>query len=65
MSDTAFSLSAARPGIFARLRATFAEYREYSRTVAELQALSDRELRDLGISRYVIPEIAREAVRSK
>ncbi len=35
--------------------------RTYSRTVAELVALTDRELADLGISRMSIPDIAREA----
>ena len=35
--------------------------RLYNKTVAELNALSDRELADLGISRLGITEIAREA----
>ena len=35
--------------------------RVYTRTVAELNALTDRELTDLGISRHTITEIAREA----
>jgi uncharacterized protein YjiS (DUF1127 family) len=35
--------------------------RVYSQTVAELNALTDRELADLGISRLGIAEIAREA----
>lgn len=35
--------------------------RVYTRTVAELNALSDRELADLGISRLGITDIAREA----
>ncbi|WP_135451044.1 MULTISPECIES: DUF1127 domain-containing protein [Tabrizicola] len=37
----------------------------YLRTVAELNALTDRELADLGIARISIPEIAREAAYGK
>ena len=39
--------------------------RVYAHTVAELNALTDRELADLGISRFSIPEIAREAAYGK
>jgi uncharacterized protein YjiS (DUF1127 family) len=39
--------------------------RTYARTVAELNALTDRELTDLGISRLSIPEIAHEAAYGK
>ena len=39
--------------------------RVYTRTVAELNALTDRELTDLGISRLSVPEIAREAAYGK
>jgi len=35
--------------------------RVYMRTVAELNALTDRELADLGIARALITEIAHEA----
>lgn len=42
-----------------------AQRRTYQRTVAELNALTDRELADLGISRISIPEIAREAAYGK
>lgn len=37
----------------------------YARTVAELNALTDRELADLGISRFSIADIAREAAFGK
>ncbi len=37
----------------------------YLRTVAELNALTDRDLTDLGISRLGIAEIAREAAYGK
>ncbi|HLQ17783.1 MAG TPA: DUF1127 domain-containing protein [Tabrizicola sp.] len=39
--------------------------RVYSRTVAELNSLTDRELADLGISRLGITDIAREAAYGK
>ena len=39
--------------------------RTYARTVAELTALTDRDLTDLGISRLSIPEIAHEAAYGK
>jgi uncharacterized protein YjiS (DUF1127 family) len=39
--------------------------RTYARTVAELNALTDRELTDLGISRLSIPDIAHEAAYGK
>jgi uncharacterized protein YjiS (DUF1127 family) len=62
----------ARGGLLARLAylkdgvATALQQRRiYARTVAELTALSDRELNDLGISRLSIPEIAQEAAYGK
>ncbi|WP_128515740.1 DUF1127 domain-containing protein [Tabrizicola thermarum] len=42
-----------------------AQRRVYAQTVAELNALTDRELADLGISRLRIAEIAREAAYGK
>ena len=38
-------------------------YRRYRETVEELSRLSDRELDDLGISRYEIESIARTSVQ--
>jgi uncharacterized protein YjiS (DUF1127 family) len=62
----------ARGGLLARIAllkdgvATALQQRRiYTRTVAELNALSDRELGDLGISRLSIPEIAHEAAYGK
>jgi uncharacterized protein YjiS (DUF1127 family) len=62
----------ARKGLLDRLAAlkdsiaTAIQSRQvYLRTVAELNALTDRELADLGISRISIPEIAREAAYGK
>jgi uncharacterized protein YjiS (DUF1127 family) len=39
----------------------FKDWRSYRRTIAELSALSNRELSDLGISRSDIPFVARKA----
>jgi len=50
---------------FSALRATAQEalgrHRVYRQTLQELDALNDRELADLGISRSDIPRISREA----
>lgn len=45
--------------IFSR---SFARWRTYRNTVAELNSLSQRELDDLGIGRGDIKRIARQAV---
>jgi uncharacterized protein YjiS (DUF1127 family) len=39
--------------------------RSYYNSVAELSAMSDRDLADIGISRADIPAIARQAARAK
>jgi uncharacterized protein YjiS (DUF1127 family) len=49
-------------GWLARARKAFAEHRRYLQTVAELEALTDRELSDLGIARFAIRDIARDSV---
>jgi len=54
-----------QPGIFARLRQRFAEYRAYLATYDELNALNDRELADIGLSRLNVRDVAREAVYAK
>ena len=51
----------ATSGLFARIARAFADYRVYAETRNELEALSDRELADLGISRLNITTIARDA----
>ncbi len=43
------------------LRASAAQRRAYNRTLRELQALSNRDLADLGFHYSEIPRIAREA----
>ena len=52
----------AATGIFARLQHAWADYRAFVETRAELDALSDRELADLGIARANIRDVARSAV---
>jgi len=50
---------------FGRIRAaiedSFARRSLYRRTLAELQALTDRDLADLGIARADLPQLARAA----
>lgn len=48
-------------GLFARFGETRRRYSVYRQTVAELNALNDRDLADLGISRSSITSIATEA----
>ena len=50
--------------MFEVLKSRYATWKRYSRTVSELQSLSNRELADLGIARSDIPRLARENVRS-
>lgn len=40
----------------------YRNWRRYRETVNELSRLSNRELNDLGISRYDIPFVARKAL---
>jgi uncharacterized protein YjiS (DUF1127 family) len=49
--------------MFEVLKARVATWKRYSRTVSELQSLSNRELADLGIARTDINRIAKDAVR--
>ena len=51
--------------LLARARNSLAAYRTYRRTLSELEVLSDRELRDLGLSRLSIRDIARESAYGK
>lgn len=50
--------------LIAKLRARRENYLRYRQTADELHALSDRELADIGISRFDIPRIARESIYS-
>ena len=58
----AYADYAEQPGVFASLRQSFADHRKYLGTYDELNALSDRELSDIGLSRMNVREVAREAV---
>lgn len=49
-------------GFLAGVRKAFADYRLYRQTLAELDGLTDRELRDLGLSRLSIRDVARDSV---
>jgi uncharacterized protein YjiS (DUF1127 family) len=49
--------------MFEVLKSRLNSWKRYSRTVSELEALSNRELADLGIARSDIHRIARAAVR--
>lgn len=51
-----------QPGIFVRLRQAFGDHRKYQATYNELNALNDRELADIGLSRLNVRDVAREAV---
>jgi uncharacterized protein YjiS (DUF1127 family) len=47
-------------GVFDRLRQMLADYRVYSETRDELNALDDRALADIGLSRSDVHDIARK-----
>ena len=49
--------------MFEGLRTRYSRWQRYSRTVSELEGLSNRDLADLGISRVDIQRLAREAAR--
>jgi uncharacterized protein YjiS (DUF1127 family) len=49
--------------MFETLKTRYSTWKRYNRTVAELSALSNRELADLGIMRTDIQAVARKAVR--
>ena len=49
--------------MFEGLRTRYCRWQRYSRTVSELEGLSNRDLADLGINRVDIQRLAREAAR--
>lgn len=59
--------SHASTGLFARVKEAVArkitEIRVYAQTRSELEAMSDRDLADLGITRFMIEDIALDAAR--
>lgn len=52
-------------GYFQALKAAFARRRVFAQTMDELNQLSDRELADLGIPRFLIAQVAHEAAYGK
>jgi uncharacterized protein YjiS (DUF1127 family) len=50
--------------MFEVLKTRITTWKRYSRTVSELQSLSNRDLADLGIARADINRVAKDAVRS-
>ena len=51
-----------QPGLFARLHRVLVDHRAYLATYNELNALSDRELDDIGLSRLNVRDVARETI---
>jgi uncharacterized protein YjiS (DUF1127 family) len=49
-------------GWASQLRKAWSDYRLFRRTLGELQALNDRELLDLGLSRASIRDVAHSSV---
>lgn len=46
--------------MFSKLKAAVDRYRTFKRTLEELEKLSDKDLYDIGITRGMIKEIAKE-----
>lgn len=49
-------------GLWARVSKALADYRIYRQTLDELEALNDRELADLGLSRLQVRDVAYDSV---
>lgn len=58
-SNTQLGASVPALGFFEAMVVRFQAWRSYRKTVAQLNALSDRELDDIGITRGSIPHYAR------
>jgi uncharacterized protein YjiS (DUF1127 family) len=58
----AASLGGGLAGTIEAVRLSFAKWRLFRRTLAELQSLSNRELVDLGLHRSMVRGIALDAV---
>lgn len=63
--SSGFSFAAFLANSVASVKAAFARRAIYTQTLAELNALTDRDLTDLGISRFEITGLAREAAYGK
>jgi uncharacterized protein YjiS (DUF1127 family) len=49
--------------MFETLKSRYSTWKRYTRTVSELNALSNRDLEDLGIAPWEIKKVARQAAR--
>ena len=63
--SASLSISDRVTSVFKLVKDAMARRRLFNQTLAELNALSDRDLTDLGISRDSIVELAREAAAPK
>ncbi len=61
-NSTVYQVGNATPGFAARVRKALADYQLYRSTIAELEGLNNRELRDLGLSRFSIRQVAYDSV---
>ena len=57
----AFGLGHSITEIFRSIADDWATHRMYIKTKRELEVLSDRDLEDIGISRWMISDLAKEA----
>ncbi|KAA9005611.1 DUF1127 domain-containing protein [Histidinibacterium aquaticum] len=66
-TNTTLANAPAGTGLWARVRAAYTDWSArraiYAQTYRELSQCSDRDLADLGFSRYDIPYIAERAAR--
>jgi len=60
-ANTQLTASTPALGYFEAMVARLHAWRAYRKTVAELSALTDRELDDIGLNRSEIPNYARSA----
>lgn len=58
VSPKSFGLASALRGLVARV----VGYRRYSATLRQLNALTDRELADIGLNRGALPSVARQSM---
>jgi len=63
--NTTLPLLARLSEIATEISAAYARRREYRRTLAELQALSMRELNDLGLNPSMLRQVAWESVTTE
>ncbi|MFO1104578.1 MAG: DUF1127 domain-containing protein [Amaricoccus sp.] len=54
-----------KSGLFAALNRAIANWKLYRQTLDELRALNDRELADLGLTRFAIRDVAWNSVYAR